>query len=166
MERGRWRRSLLGLLTMYGGRFRPSQTTPWHRPSRLALRASSLRADNLEERQLLHGSHLHLTSASEELLLPGAGTSSAHGHQNIRVPVGVLVDRGKLNGALLVLQLHPHQFRLPHCRKEIEEVLIVEPDAQRGTRVRDIYNFLCLSVLAAGREYFEPSLLKLKLHSL
>jgi hypothetical protein len=50
---------------------------------------------------------------------------------------------------LLVLQLHPHRFLLPHRRKEIEEVLIVEPHAQRGTRVRDIYNFLCLPVLAA-----------------
>jgi hypothetical protein len=34
-------------------------------------------------------------------------------------------------------------------RKEIEEVLIVEPCAQCRTRVRDIYNFLCLSILAA-----------------
>jgi hypothetical protein len=66
----RLRRALLGLLTICPRRRRTSQTIPWYRPSRLALRASSFRADNLEEGRLLHGSHLHLISTSKELLLP------------------------------------------------------------------------------------------------
>jgi len=66
----------------------------------------------------------------------------------VTIQVGILVDRAKLNCALLVLQLHPVHRAVPNRAKEIEQVLVVESHAQRRTRVRDVYSFMCVSVFA------------------
>jgi hypothetical protein len=162
MECGGLRRALIGLLTMYAGRCGASQIS-WDRRSWLALRACSFRLETPEERRLLNGSHLELTSAFKGAAAAArrAGASNAQRHQDVFVFVGFLVNRPKLYGALFVLQLHPHRPRLANCTKEVEQIVVVEADAQGCAPVRDIHNFVGISVFPARTE-LEPSLLKVE----
>jgi hypothetical protein len=154
--------ALLGLLTVYAGRCGAYQIS-WARRSWLALRACSFRLETPEERRLLDGSHLDRTSAFKGAAAAArrAGASNAQRHQDVFVFVGFLVNRLKLYGALFVLQLHPHSPRLHNCTKEIEQIVVDEPDAQVCAPVPDIDNFVRISVFAARRD-LEPSLFKVK----
>ena len=156
MECSRSRRALHGLLTMSVGRLRscPNLLLP-PRFSRLFLQARRPRRA-WAARRLAYASDFHLKGVAA-----GAGASDAQGHQKVFVPIGALVNRAKLHGALFVLQFHPHSPRLHNCSKEIEQIVVVEPDAQGCVPVPDIDNFVRISVFAARRD-LEPSLFKVK----
>jgi hypothetical protein len=66
MECGRLHRALLGLLTMHGGRCRPSQTIPWHRPSRLALDKTAPKQAALFALNMLTGTTAGSTYSADE----------------------------------------------------------------------------------------------------